>query len=134
MNEDNKDALNNLIHSIQEKMGNNAENSDEATSNISSLLNTLNSSNTSSQDNSQDHSKESTDESSNSNPFGSTDPSIFLKIQQIMSALNSKSPQKDFLISLKPFLRKSRQDKMGDYLTILSVISVLESFKNKGSD
>lgn len=134
MNEDNKDALNNLIHSIQEKMGNNAENSDEARSNISSLLNTLNSSNTSSQDNSQDHSKESTDESSNSNPFGSIDPSIFLKIQQIMSALNSKSPQKDFLISLKPFLRKSRQDKMGDYLTILSVISVLESFKNKGSD
>ena len=134
MNEDNKDALNNLIHSIQEKMGNNAENSDEATSNISSLLNTLNSSNTSSQDNSQDHSKESTDESSNSNPFDSIDPSIFLKIQQIMSALNSKSPQKDFLISLKPFLRKSRQDKMGDYLTILSVISVLESFKNKGSD
>lgn len=134
MNEDNKDALNNLIHSIQEKMGNNAENSDEATSNNSSLLNTLNSSNTSSQDNSQDHSKESTDESSNSNPFGSIDPSIFLKIQQIMSALNSKSPQKDFLISLKPFLRKSRQDKMGDYLTILSVISVLESFKNKGSD
>lgn len=134
MNEDNKDALNNLIHSIQEKMGNNAENSDEATSNISSLLNTLNSSNTSSQDNFQDHSKESTDERSNSNPFGSIDPSIFLKIQQIMSALNSKSPQKDFLISLKPFLRKSRQDKMGDYLTILSVISVLESFKNKGSD
>ena len=134
MNEDNKDALNNLIHSNQEKMGNNGENSDEATSNISSLLNTLNSSNTSSQDNSQDHSKESTDESSNSNPFGSIDPSIFLKIQQIMSALNSKSPQKDFLISLKPFLRKSRQDKMGDYLTILSVISVLESFKNKGSD
>ena len=51
-----------------------------------------------------------------------------------MGALNSSSPQKDLLISLKPFLRKSRQDKMGDYLTILSVISVLESFKNKGSD
>ena len=51
-----------------------------------------------------------------------------------MSALNSNTPQKDLLISLKPFLRKSRQDKMGDYLTILSIISVLESFKNKGSD
>ena len=42
MNEENKDALNNLIHSIQEKMNNNVENSDEASSNISSLLNTLN--------------------------------------------------------------------------------------------
>ena len=51
MNEENKDALNNLIHSIQEKMGNNVENSDEASPNISSLLNTLNSSNNSSQEN-----------------------------------------------------------------------------------
>ena len=134
MNENNKDALNNLIHSIQEKMGNNAENSDEATSNISSLLNTLNSSNTSSQDNSQDHSKESTDESSNSNPFGSIDPSIFLKIQQIMSALNSKSPQKDFLISLKPFLRKSRQDKIGEYMSMLTIAKAIEIFTSKGSD
>ena len=127
MNEENKDALNNLIHSIQEKMGNNVENSDEASSNISSLLNTLNSSNNSSQEN------EKKQEDTN-NFFNSIDPSIFLKIQQIMGALNSSSPQKDLLISLKPFLRKSRQDKMGDYLTILSVISVLESFKNKGSD
>ncbi len=127
MNEENKDALNNLINSIQEKMGNNVENSDEQTPNISSLLNTLNSNNQSSQQ------KES-ESSSNGNLFDSIDPSIFLKIQQIMGAMNSNSPQKDLLISLKPFLRKSRQDKMGDYLTILSVISILESFKNKGSD
>lgn len=125
MNEENNDALNNLIKSIQEKIGNNVSNSDENTSGVSSLLNTLNPNNTSSQ-------QEKAEE--NSNPFSSIDPSIFLKIQQIMSAMNSKNPQKDLLISLKPFLRKSRQDKMSDYLTILSVISILESFKNKGSD
>lgn len=128
MNEENKDALNNLINSIQEKMGNNVETSGEQTSNISSLLNTLNSNNKSSQQ------EESKNNANNSNPFDSIDPSIFLKIQQVMSAMNSSSPQKDLLISLKPFLRKSRQDKMSDYLTILSVISILESFKNKGSD
>lgn len=128
MNEENKDALNNLINSIQEKMGNNVTNSDESNNNISSLLNTLNSSSKSSQSNN------SKDEQDTNNPFSSLDPSIFLKIQKVMSALNSNTPQKDLLISLKPFLRKSRQDKMGDYLTILSIISVLESFKNKGSD
>lgn len=128
MNEENKDALNNLINSIQEKMGNNVETSGEQASNISSLLNTLNSNNKSSQQ------EESENNANNSNPFDSIDPSIFLKIQQVMSAMNSSSPQKDLLISLKPFLRKSRQDKMSDYLTILSVISILESFKNKGSD
>ena len=128
MNEENKDALNNLINSIQEKMGNNVTNSDESNNNISSLLNTLNSSSKSSQSNN------SKDEQDTNNPFSSLDPSIFFKIQIVMSALNSNTPQKDLLISLKPFLRKSRQDKMGDYLTILSIISVLESFKNKGSD
>ena len=128
MNEENKDALNNLINSIQEKMGNNVTNSDESNNNISSLLNTLNSSSKSSQSNN------SKDEQDTNNPFSALYPSIFFKIQKVMSALNSNTPQKDLLISLKPFLRKSRQDKMGDYLTILSIISVLESFKNKGSD
>lgn len=133
MNEENKDALNNLIHSIQEKMGNNVENSDEPSNdNISSLLNTLNSSNKSSQQETNQNTNNAT--SNDNNPFGSIDPSIFAKIQQIMSALNSNTPQKELLISLKPFLRKSRQDKMGDYLTILSIISILESLKNKGSD
>ena len=51
-----------------------------------------------------------------------------------MGAMKSNTPQKDLLLSLKPFLRKSRQEKIGDYMTILSVISILESFKNKGSD
>lgn len=130
MNEENKDALNNLINSIQEKMGNGVENSDESKPDFSSLLNTLNSNNSSSQNDSNNNNNSE----DNNNPFNSIDPSIFLKIQKIMSAINSNTPQKDLLISLKPFLRKSRQDKMGDYLTILSVISILESFKNKGSD
>lgn len=127
MNSENTEALNNLINSIQDKLGNNVQNSGETSPDFSSLLNTLNSTNKSSEN------KEESKEDS-SNPFSSIDPSIFLKIQQIMSAINSSSPQKDLLLSLKPFLRKSRQDKMGDYLTILSIISILETFKNKGSD
>ena len=100
MNEENKDALNNLIQSIQDKMGSSVNGSDDSNNNVSSLLNTLNSSNESSQE----------------------------------QTSSSNTPQKDLLLSLKPFLRKSRQEKIGDYMTILSVISILESFKNKGSD
>lgn len=130
MNEDNQNALNNLIASIQEKMGNNNSNTVEnATNNsqpdFSSLLNTLNK-----QDTSNENENTTKNESSNFN----IDPSIFLKIQKILSAMNSNTPQKDLLLSLKPFLRKSRQDKMSDYLTILSVISIIESFSNKGSE
>lgn len=130
MNEDNKEALNNLINSIQEKMNTNTSESNEIKENttpsfdISSLLNTLNSSTSSS--------NSSNDESSNeSNGF---DPNLLLKFQKIMGAINSSNPQKDLLLSLKPFLRKSRQNKINEYLTILSLISVLDSFKDKGSD
>lgn len=129
MNEENKDALNNLIQSIQDKMGSSANGSDDSNNNVSSLLNTLNSSNESSQE--QTSSSNDTENNSASSSF---DPSIFIKIQQIMGAMKSNTPQKDLLLSLKPFLRKSRQEKIGDYMTILSVISILESFKNKGSD
>ncbi len=130
MNEDNSEALNTLISSIQEKMGtentnNNTNNSiNNTTPDFSSLLNVLNNTNNNS----------NTDESNNSNSGFNIDPSILLKIQQIMGAMNNKNPQKDLLLSLKPFLRQSRQDKMNDYLTILSVISIIESLSNKGSD
>lgn len=130
MNEENKDALNNLIASIQEKMGNDNPSTSDNTANtspdFSSLLNTLNK---------KDNSNENEKTSNNNDDSGfNIDPSIFLKIQKIMSAMNSNTPQKDLLMSLKPFLRKSRQDKMSDYLTILSVISIIESFSNKGSE
>lgn len=129
MNEENKDALNNLIQSIQDKMGSSVNGSDDSNNNVSSLLNTLNSSNESSQEQTS-----SSNDTENNNASSSFDPSIFIKIQQIMGAMKSNTPQKDLLLSLKPFLRKSRQEKIGDYMTILSVISILESFKNKGSD
>ncbi len=129
MNEENKDALNNLIQSIQDKMGSSVNGSGDSNNNVSSLLNTLNSSNESSQEQTS-----SSNDTETNNASSSFDPSIFIKIQQIMGAMKSNTPQKDLLLSLKPFLRKSRQEKIGDYMTILSVISILESFKNKGSD
>lgn len=128
MNEDNQDALNNLINSIQEKMGNNIQESNQVEENstssfdISSLLNVLNNNNNNYQN------------SEVSNESSGFDPSLLLKFQKIIGAMNNSNPQKDLLLSLKPFLRKSRQNKINEYLTILSLISVLDSFKDKGSD
>lgn len=120
MESDKQEALNNLIASIQEKLNTDKieeeKNKSEDSNNLSSLLNNLNSN------------------SSNNTSNSSFDPNMMLKIQSIISRFNSSSAQKNLLLSLKPFLRKSRQDKMENYITILNVISVLESFKEKGSD
>ena len=115
MNEDNKDALNNLINSIQEKMGS-AKNEGNGNAqnpqlDLSSLLNNAQSNN------------------NNSSNFN-----ILSGIQQLMGGMNSNSPQSNLLLSLKPFLRKSRQNKMNDYITILNIITMIGSFRNKGSD
>lgn len=115
MDEDKSQVLNTLISSIQEKLN---KKSSEDNSNLSSLMNNFN------------FEKE---ENSSSSQEG-IDPSLLLKLSKIMSKMNSNSPQKELLLSLKPFLRKSRQDKMENYITILNVISILESFKDKGSD
>jgi len=61
------------------------------------------------------------------------DINTMMKIQKILSSLGKDDPRKNLLISLKPFLRKSRQDKISEYLTYLSIGSALGIFDDKGS-
>jgi hypothetical protein len=62
------------------------------------------------------------------------DPNTILRMQKVIGQMNRKDPRKNLLLSLKPFLRKSRQDKISEYITILNVTSALGIFGDKGSD
>lgn len=137
------EAIFDLIQNIQSKLNNELDNSEiktnenlyncenenkniktkDNTSNfdISSIISLLGNMNNSSNND-------------NSFNFGNLDPNLFNKIQKIIVNLGKKDPKKDLLISLKPFLRKSRQDKIGEYITILTVIKAFEAFNDKGSD
>lgn len=137
---ENNEALSNLIQSIQSKLNekeinnetnntnnidnspiqntnDNTQNSNFEFSNILNILGNINNNN----------------ENSDFN-FGNLDPKLFNKIQQIIINIGKKDPKKDLLISLKPFLRKSRQDKLNEYITILTIIKAFEAFRDKGSD
>lgn len=120
MDENTSEALNNLISSIKDKMNesNNNENSSTTSSTINLNLNNDHSNNT---------------ENNNNNNNSSFDPELFIKIQKIMSAMNGNNPKKNLLLSLKPFLRQTRQDKINEYINILNIISALDLFK-KGRD
>ena len=48
--------------------------------------------------------------------------------------INSLSQIISILYSLKPFLNEDRQSKLGEYITILSVMDALDLFGKKGSD
>ena len=127
LNTDNNEAISNLIQNIQSKLNGeinntNIDNTAEDKSNfdIGKILGILGSLNSGS-------------ENADFN-LGNLDPKLFSKIQQIVISIGKKDPKKDLLISLKPFLRKSRQDKISEYITILTIIKAFEAFNDKGSD
>lgn len=159
-NTDNQTAINDLIQSIQSKINlsqenytseenhnkenisdnknpnqennnnNNNKNLDLASMlnnlDISNMLNTFNSNLSKNNGNNK--------ENVNSFNFSDIDPNTILRIQKLISNFNKSDPKKDLLRSLKPFLKKSRQDKIGEYITILTIIDALDIFGNKGSD
>ncbi len=69
------------------------------------------------------------------NLFGNGDGidlETIVKIQNIIQAMNSQknNPKTAFLHALKPFLKKDRQAKLDQAAQIMSIASVLKTFKN----
>lgn len=71
---------------------------------------------------------------SNNSIFSELKPSTILKFQRVITSMNKSDPKKNLLLSLKPFLRKSRQDKINEYITMLTIANAIEIFGSKGSD
>lgn len=143
----NDDALFNLIQNIQSKLNSKLDNSEIENNNEKTTKNYENIENTNLENCAQEEGKEfdmasiltflqnmNHTPSGDGNLFDSLDPKLFIKIQKIVLTLGKKDPKKDLLLSLKPFLRKSRQDKIGEYITILTIIKAFEAFNDKGSD
>lgn len=61
------------------------------------------------------------------------DMNTILKMQKIMGRLNKEDPKKNLLLSLKPFLRKNRQDKLDTYMGMLNIWNIIGMF-SEGSD
>jgi hypothetical protein len=116
-NEDsiNTDYIQETMFKSDQKKGNKKENKKENNFNISDILNNLNLS------------------SLLGNNESGFDINTIMKIQKILSSMSKDDPRKNLLISLKPFLRKSRQEKINEYLTYLSIGNALGIFDNKRS-
>jgi hypothetical protein len=65
----------------------------------------------------------------------SIDIETIMKIKSIMETLNNKDdPKSNLLYSLKPYLRKSKQDKLDQYINILKISQVANLFKTEKGD
>lgn len=155
----NQQAIFDIINNIQEKMGSNGEKqsenvhinevSNDKTSSsinnstpslqnilgnldmgkISGILGSLGMGQT---QNSNDNNTNTSSTSTN-NGEANFDINTILKMQKIMSRISKDDPKKNLLMSLKPFLRKTRQDKLDTYMGYLTIWNVIGMF-SEGSD
>ena len=128
-----------------------AENINISPDMINNLVNMLKNSNTASSqsevsENNNETNSDSSGESrgifSNFSSSGSSNSSTsnldfdtIMKIKSIMEALNKKDdPKSNLLYSLKPYLRKSKQAKLDQYVNILKISQVTGLFNQKKGD
>ena len=112
-----------MFKSEQKKEGKKENKKDNNNFNLSDILNNFNLSSLFGNN----------DSGSNGNSDSGFDVNSMMRIQKILSAMGKDDPRKNLLISLKPFLRKSRQEKINEYLTYLTIGSALGIFDDKGS-
>ena len=93
--------------------------------NIKDILNNFNKSNNSSSDSS----------NSDNNSFD-IDINTMLKLKQIMESLNSKKPdpRTNLLLSLKPYLKERRKQKVDQYIKLFNMEKVLKTFNSLGGE
>lgn len=71
-----------------------------------------------------------------SNMFSGIDMNTLLKIKGIMEKMNQKKndPRSNLLLSLKPYLKPSRRDKVDQYIQIFNMSSLLENINFMGGE
>lgn len=85
------------------------------------------------------HTTDSSNESGNtetSNPFGNIDIGTIMKMKSIMDKMNQKKddPRSNLLLSLKPYLKPSRKQKVDQYIQLFSMTEILEAFNSTGGE
>ena len=76
----------------------------------------------------------SSSNSSNSNSSNSTiDFETLMKMKSIMEKMNNNNdPRSNLLLSLKPYLKESRKEKVDQYIKLFGMSKVLEMLNNSG--
>lgn len=114
-----------------------AENLNISPDMINNLVNMLKnngfSENANNSDASNSYNNTETSDTNNFTNSNNIDFETIMKIKSIMETLNNSNDQDSKLLySLKPYLRKSRQAKLDQYINILKISHVSKLFNQKG--
>lgn len=114
----------------------------EIPDNIKEMLNSFTNNSTNNDGNSNSNNRNpnidfnNTNDSNQSSSMPNIDIETMLKLQKVMSAMNSNSNSSgaNLLRSLKPYLKPSRQAKVDEYIQLLNIEKVIGLMNLSGGD
>ena len=126
------DDMSDLMAKLNSMLGSDSANG------LKDMINNF-SSNNSSDNSSSDNSYSTASSSGNTEDDNSNfniDFDTIMKMKSVMDAMNSKKndPRAKLLMSLKPYLKDSRKQKLDQYVQLINMSSVFELFKENGGD
>lgn len=95
-----------------------------------------NSTDNSNDNNNNNQNNETNESSDNSNPFSNIDFETIMKMKNIFDKVNTKKndPRANLLLSLKPYLKESRKDKVDKYIQFLNMSQIIEFINPLGGE
>lgn len=122
----NENDMGNLMNQINQILKNN-----DVPDGLKNIVNNLkNSSNN--KDNNSNEDKSSSDDSGSPE----LDINTILKMKQVMDSMNSNKndPRTNLLLSLKPYLKESRREKVDQYIKLFGLEKAFETFSSLGGE
>ena len=123
------------------KMMDNPDMADNIKNIFNNINNNSNSSNNNSVENDNDNINNSNSHTNNSNNttnnfFENIDMNTIFKIQQVMNSMNDKQSdyRTNLLLSLKPYLKESRKNKVDQYIQLMKIGKIFEVINPLGGD
>ena len=116
----NENDMNNLMNQINQMLKNN-----DIPSDLKNIAENLKNSSNTNTNNSNEN---------NSNP--EIDINTILKMKQIMDSMNNSKddPRANLLLSLKPYLKESRKQKVDQYIKLFGLGKAFETFSSLGGE
>lgn len=116
----NENDMNNLMNQINQMFKNN-----DIPSDLKNIAENLKNSSNTNTNNSNEN---------NSNP--EIDINTILKMKQIMDSMNNSKddPRANLLLSLKPYLKESRKQKVDQYIKLFGLGKAFETFNSLGGE
>ena len=127
--------VNNLFSKFSEMMNNG-----DMPENIKNILENMTNSqnvNTNSSGSSNSNNSTSSNNQTNSNIFNNIDINTIFKLQNAMNSVNSDKQNEsrtNLLLSLKPYLKESRKNKVDQYIQLFKMEKVFEIINPLGGD